>query len=215
MSMFGQKNEINERLEVINILLVTNKEREANDELSKLIRELIVSPKTINEVTKPGEFGNLLTNLFNNFNDNDELQFIVEIAFYLISKGLLKESTPNGLYDRLIVMYNGEDFLMETIKQSQGLEYNTLSRLGSRHIINHQISDLLMKMRYHDLVTENRFWRNGENGNDFNKSQLIELVTQIQDGYFGENIGVKEVELEGKHLINKTNQFIIDKYSLA
>ena len=212
-NIFSSKNGINEKLKTINLLRVTNKGRQANDEISSLIKDLMSSPKAINDINNLGEFGNLLTNLLNNFNQNDELQFIVEIAFYAISKGLVKDTSPHGLYDRIIVMYNGEDFLKETIRQSQGLEYNPLSRLGSRHMINHQVDDLLMKMRYHDLVSENRFWRNGENGNDFNKGQLIELTNQINGGYFGENIGVKEVELEGKKLINKTFQFIAEKYS--
>lgn len=211
---FSLKKGINEKLEEINMLLATKKDGQAIDVLNLFISNLKNSPKTINDIIKIGEFGNLLTNMFTNFEDNDDLQFIVEIAFYAISKELNQIISPSSLYDRIIILYNGEDFLKETIIQTHRLEHNPLSRSRSHHMINHQVNDILMKMRYHDLVKENRFWRNGVNGSEFNMRQLNELTTQIQNGYFGENLGAKEIELDGDKLISKTFEYIAEKYSM-
>lgn len=211
-NLFKGNNQIEERLERINILRGTMRQNEAINETKSLIYEIMRNPSSINSMKNTGDLGNLLTHQLNNFQNTDELQFITELAFFLISKALNKQIHPNNLFDRLIIMYNAEDFLTDTIINANNLKYNPLSRMGSRINIKFQAKDMLLKMRYHDLFNENKFYRDGSNNNSFNGQEFIEISKMINDGQFG-TVNKEDIIKEGSELINRCYEFIATKYS--
>lgn len=208
----GNKNQIEERLEMINLLRSTMRQNEAVNETKSMIYEIMQNPSSINGMKNTGDLGNLLTHQLNNFQGTDELQFITELAFFLITKALNKQIHPNNLFDRLIVMYNGEDFLTDTIIQANNLHYDPLSRMGSRINIKYQAEDMLLKMRFHDLLNENKFYRNGSNDNSFNGQEFIEISNMINNGQF-ESANIDVIANKGKELINTCYLFIAKRYS--
>lgn len=212
---FKGKNQIEEQLERINILRCTMKQDEALTETKSMIYKIMGKPSLINGMSNPGELGNFLTHQLNNFQRTDELQFINELAFFVITKTLNKQIHPFNLYDRLIIMYNGEDFLTDTIKEANNMHYNpiNLSREGSLHNIKWLAEDMLLKMRFHDLFHENKFYRDGSNDDSFNGQEFIEISNMIKNGRF-ESVNVDDIANKGKELINKCYNFIVAKYSL-
>ena len=212
-NMFSRKNQIDEKLENINILMATMRQNEALIETKKLIAELMQKPSSINGMTKIGELGNFLTHQLNNFQRTDEIQFIVELAFFASTKAINNQTNPNYLYDRLIIMYNAEDFFIDTVKESNNLQYNPLSRMGSMNNIKHIAEDLLLKMRYHDLLNENKFYRNGSNDSSFNGQEFIGITNMIKNGQFG-SANQAEIASKGNESIIKCYNHIATKYSL-
>jgi hypothetical protein len=211
-NFFKGKNQIEERLERINTLRATMRQNEAINETKSLIYEIMRKPSSINGMNNTGELGNLLTHQLNNFQRTDELQFITELAFFLITKALNKQIHPNNLFDRLIIMYNAEDFLTDTILGASNLQYNPLSRMGSRVNIKHQAEDMLLKMRFHDLLEENKFYRNGSNNSSFNGQEFISISNMINNGQFG-SISIIDIAKVGNELIQRCFVFIAAKYS--
>ena len=212
-NLFGGKNPIDEKFENINVLRTTMRQNEAVIQTRNLISELMQKPSLLNGMKEIGEFGNFLTHQLNNFQRTDEIQFIVEIAFYASSKAINSEMHPNNLYDRLIVMYNAEDFLIDTVKEAHNFQYNPLSRMGSMHNIKYMAEDILLKMRYHDLFHENQFYRNGSNDSSFNGQEFIEISDMILNGSF-ESRNKAEIVKKGKEHIDKCYNYIAGKYLL-
>ncbi|HCN84282.1 MAG TPA: hypothetical protein DIT07_11790 [Sphingobacteriaceae bacterium] len=212
-NLFKGKNQIDEQLERINILRVTMRQNEALNQTRSLINELMGKPSLINGMNNTGDLGNFLTHQLNNFQRTDELQFITELAFFMITKALNKQIHPSNLYDRLIIMYNSEDFLADTIIEANNLQYNPLSLMGSRHNIKYMAEDMLLKMRFHDLFHENKFYRNSSNDDSFNGQQFIEISKMINNGQFG-SVNNDDISKEGGELIKKCFVFITKKYSL-
>jgi hypothetical protein len=212
-NFFNEKNQIDEKLENINILRLTMRQNEALIQTRNLIAELMRKPSLLNGMKEIGEFGNFLTHQLNNFQQNDEIQFIVEIAFFASTKAINKEMHPNNIYDRLIIMYNAEDFLIDTVKQANDLQYNPLSRMGSMYNIKYMAEDMLLKMRYHDLLQENKFYRNGANDSSFNGQEFIEISDMIINGRF-ESKSKDEIAQKGKVFIEKCYEYVARKYSL-
>lgn len=212
-NLFNGKNQIDEQLESINILRMTMRQNEALIQTRNLINELMQKPSLLNGMNNIGEFGNFLTHQLNNFQRTDEIQFIVELAFFASTKAINKQINPANLFDRLIVMYNAEDFFIDTVKEANNLLYNPLKRIGSMHNIKYMAEDLLLKMRYHDLFHENKFYRNGSNNSSFNGQEFIEITDMIKNGRF-ESVSQDEIANKGKESINKCYNYIAEKYSL-
>jgi len=213
-NLFGKKNQIQEKINNINLLRVTMRQNEAINLTKNLIRELLQTPSLINGVSDFGGFGNFLTNQFELFQSNDELQFITEISYFASTKELNKAIAPNALYDRLFVLYNAEDFMTDTIIQANNFQHNPLSRFSSSHNIRWMADDILLKMRYHDLFHENKFYKNGSNDNTFNGQEFIDLSNRIQQGSF-ESKNPHDIVIKGKESIDKCFNFISRKYSLS
>lgn len=211
-NLFNGKNQIDDQLERINLLKATMRQNEALKETKSLIYAIIGNPKLINSMKNFGELGNFLTNQLNNFHQTNELQFITELAFFVITKALNKEIHPFNLFDRLFIMYNAEDFLTDTIIETHNLQYNPLSRTGSRHYIKYQAEDMLLKMRFHDLFHENKFYREGGNDSSFNGQEFIEISKMINNGQFG-SVSKNDIVNEGGELIKKCYEFVATKYS--
>jgi hypothetical protein len=212
-NLFNRKSQIDEKFENINLLIVTMRQNEALIQTRNLISELIQKPSLLNGMNNIGEFGNFLTHQLNNFQRTDEIQFIVELAFYASTKALNKQINPANLYDRLIIMYNAEDFFIDTIKEANNLQYNPLNRMGSMNNIKYMAEDILLKMRYHDLFHENKFYRNGSNDSSFNGPEFIEITNMIKSGRF-ESVSQDEIANKGKESIDKCYNCIAGKYSL-
>jgi hypothetical protein len=212
-NIFSGKNQIDEKLESINILMTTMRQNEALIQTKKMINELMLKPSLLNGMTKIGELGNLLTHQLNNFQRNEEIQFIVELTFFASTKAINNQKNPNIFYDRLIIMYNAEDFFIGTIKEANILQYNPLSRMGSMHNIKYIAEDILLKMRYHDLFNENKFYRNGSNDNSFNGQEFIKITNMIKSGEF-ESVNQDDIINKGQESINKCFNYIAEKYSL-
>lgn len=211
-SFFKRKNKIEDRLKKINILKISMRQNEALNETKALIHDIIENPKLINQMNNFSDFGNFLTQQLNNFEQTNELQFITELAFFVITKDLTKDINPHNLFDRLVIMYNAEDFLSETIIEANNLKYNPLDRFGSKHHIKWMAEDMLLKMRFHDLFHENKFYRAGSNDNSFNGQEFIEISKMIKNGKF-ESKSVDDIVKKGKDLINICYSFIANKYS--
>jgi hypothetical protein len=212
-NIFSRKNQIDEKLENINILMATMRQNEALIETKKLISELMQKPSSINGMTKIEELGNFLTHQLNNFQKTDEIQFIVELAFFASTKAINNQTNPNCFYDRLTIMYNAEDFFIDTVKESNNLQYNPLSRMGSMNNVKHMAEDLLLNMRYHDLLNENKFYRNGSNDSSFNGQEFIDITNMIKNGQFG-SANQDEIASKGNESIIKCYNYIAKKYSL-
>lgn len=211
-NLFSGKNQIDEKLESINILMTTMRQNEALIQTKKLISELMQKPSMLNGMTKIGELGNFLTHQLNNFQRTEEIQFIVELAFFASSKAIKNQTNPNNFYDRLIIMYNAEDFFIDTVKEANNLQYNPLSRMGSINNIKYMAEDMLLKMKYHDLFHENKFYRNGSNDASFNGKEFIEITNMIKSGSF-ESDSQDVIINKGQELINKCYHYIADKHS--
>lgn len=210
-NFFNGKNKIEERIENINILRVTMQQNEALTRTKNLVREIIENPSLLNGINSIGAFGNFLTNQFNTFNRNEEIQIICELAFFASTKALIKQNNPNFFYDRLITMYNAEDFFIDIIKDAYNLKTSPLSIMGFHN--KHLLKDMLLKMRYHDLFNENKFYRNGSNDSSFNRLEFIKITNLISNQKF-ESDNPNEIIKEGKELIDKCYNFISIKYSL-
>lgn len=211
--LFNGKNPIDEKFKEIKILEVTMRQRDAQEQSRLMINNLIQNPSQINGMKMYEELGNHLTNELNNFQRADELQFITELAFFLISKRLNEGLHPFNLYDRLIILYNAEDFLEDTIMDANDLNYAPLSRVNSMHSIKWQVEAILLKMRYFDLFHENRCHRPGSNDNTFNGQEFIKITRMIENGQFS-TTNKNEIVKEGGELIQKCYEFIATKYSL-
>jgi len=213
-NLFGKKNNLEGKINNINLLRTTMRQNDAIIETKNLIRELIQNPTLINGISNYGELGNFLTNQFNLFQSAQELEFISEISFYASTKSLNNQIDPNVLYDRLLVLYNAEDFITDTIIHANNFQHNPLSRFSSSHNIRWMADDILLKMRYHDLFQENKFYRNGSNDNTFNGQEFIDLSNRIQQGSF-ESKNSHDIVSKGKESIDKCFNFISRKYSLS
>jgi hypothetical protein len=213
-NLFHGKNPIDEKFEEIKILGGTMRQREAQAQTRLMMSNLMQNPSLINGMKMYGEFGNYLTNQLNNFQQTDELQFITELAFFAISKRLNREIHPFNLFDRLIIMYNAEDFLIDTVKGANDLHYEPLSRENSMHHIKWQAEDILLKMRYHDLFHENKFYRDGSNDDSFNGQEFIEISGMIENGKF-DTTNKNDFVKEGGELIKRCYEFVASKYSFT
>jgi hypothetical protein len=213
-SLFGKSNKVDDKVKNINLLNSTMRQNEAKTETVLLLRELMQNPLLINGVEEVASFGNFLTNQFTIFNNSNELQFLAEIAFFTTSKELKRKLDPNILYDRLIVLYNAEDFITDTIIESSNFEQTSLGRMGSRHHIRWMADDMLLKMRFHDLFYENKFWPNGANANTFNGQEYLDILNRIQHGSFESKEPIEIVKI-GSTLINKCFNHIANKYSIS
>ena len=212
-NLFSGKNQIDKKLDTINILRTTMRQNEAFVQTRNLVSELMQKPSLLNGMNKIGELGNFLTNQLNSFQRNDEIQFIVEIAFFASTKAIKKQMHPNYLYDRLIILYNAEDFILDTVIASNNLEYNPLSRMGSMHNIKYMAKDILLKMRYFDLFHENKFYKNESNDSSFNGQEFLEISEMITTGRFESN-NKDEIANKGKEFIDKCYNYIAEKYSI-
>jgi hypothetical protein len=213
-NLFGKKNNLEGKINNINLLRTTMRQNEAIIESKNLIRELMQTPSLINGINNYADLGNFLTNQFNLFQSNQELEFIAEISFYASTKSLINQIDPNVLYDRLLVLYNAEDFITDTIINANNFQHNPLSRFSSSQNIRWMADDILLKMRYHDLFQENKFYRNGSNDNTFNGQEFIDLSNRIQQGSFESN-NPQDIVSKGKESIDKCFNFISRKYSLT
>jgi hypothetical protein len=213
-NLFNKSTEVDEKIENIQLLKVTSKKSEAKNKTSELIYELRSNPSLINSVKDYGKLGNFLTNELNSFNRNDELQFISEMSFFASSKSLIKKVDPFILYDRLIILYNAEDFITETILAMNG---NHSSSISLGRFANHSkwiADDILIKMRFHDLFYENKFHSNGGNDNSFNGQEFIDLSYRIKNGSF-ESKNPEEIVNLGKIEIEKCYNHIANKYQFS
>jgi hypothetical protein len=210
-SPFNQSEGVNKKIENIQFLKVTSKKIDARIKTDELIYELRSNPTLINSVKDFGKLGNFLTNELNSFNRNDELQFISELSFFASSKALIKKVDPFILYDRLIILYNAEDFIKDTILEMNGSQP---SPMEFGRFANHSkwiADDILIKMRFHDLFYENKFYTNGSNDNSFNGQEFIDFSNRINNGSF-ESKNPNEVANQGKKLIDKCYNHIANKY---
>lgn len=199
-------------MENINILKVSMRQNDAINQTRILINELMENPSLINGMKDTGSFANFLTNQFNNFQRAEQIQFITELAFFTATKTLNNKIHPFNLFDRLIIMYNAEDFLIDSIKHANNLQYSPLSMMGSRHNIKYLAEDMLLKMRFHDLFHENKFYRDGTNDNSFNGQEFTNISNMINNGQFG-SADKNDIVKEGAELINKCYVYISTKYS--
>jgi hypothetical protein len=215
-NFFNGKNPIDEKFTEIRILGSTMRQKEAQAQTRIMISNLMQNPSLINGMEMYGEFGNYLTNQLNNFQRTDEVQFITELAFFVISKRLNREVHPFNLFDRLIIMYNAEDFLIDTVKGANDLHYEplSLSRFNSMHHIKWQAQDIILKMRYHDLFEENKFYRDGSNDNNFFGQEFIEISDMIENGKFAKK-NINDIAKEGGELIKRCYESIASKYSFT
>jgi len=211
-SIFNKSEGVDERIVNIQLLKITSKISEARNKTIELIYELRANPNLINSVKDYAKLGNFLTNELNSFNRNDDLQFISELSFYASSKALIKKVDPFLLYDRLIILYNAEDFITDTILAMNGNQSDPMI-LG--RFANHSkwiADDTLIKMRFHDLFYENKFYSNGSNDNSFNGQEFIDLSNRINNGSF-ESKNPNDIANQGKKLIDKCYNYISEKYS--
>jgi len=206
-----RKNPVDEKFEEILLLNVKRQPELARTNTRILISDLIKNPSLINGMNMSGEFGNFLSNKLDDFQNIDEIQFISELSFFMITKVLKKEIHPFNLYDRIVVMYNAEDFLIDTIKQANDLHYKPLRRESSLHAIKWQAEEILLKMRYHDLFNENKFYRDGSNDDSFNGQEFLRISKMIENGKF-ETTKINFAN-EGGELINKCYEYIAEEYS--
>lgn len=212
-NLFNKSNGVDEKIEKIQLLKVTSKKSEAKNKTSELIYELRSNPTLINSVKDYGKLGNFLTNELNSFNRNDELQFISELSFFASSKALIKKVHPFILYDRLIILYNAEDFITDTILATNGNLSSPPIAFG--RFANHSkwiADDILIKMRFHDLFYENKFYSNCSNDNSFNGQEFIDLSYRIKNGSF-ESKNPEEIVNLGKIAIDNCYNYISEKYS--
>ena len=137
--------------------------------------------------------------------DNNELQAMTELSYFFISKALETQFVkPPYILDRLTVLYNGEDFLKETIKKALGLKIDPFKRTGSPIIVKQQIGDGLSRMRLSDLNNKNAVF--GIDG--FLLEQKQEFDKLILQGYFGDDKTKDEVVEEGHELHKTVNSYI-------
>ena len=97
-NLFNGKNQIDEKFKEIIILESIMRQKEAQTQTRLMISNLMQNPSLINGMKMYGEFGSYLTNQLNNFQQTDELQFITELAFFVISKRLNREIHPFNLF---------------------------------------------------------------------------------------------------------------------
>jgi hypothetical protein len=213
-NLFDRKNPIDEKFQEIKILESTMRQREAQAQTRLMVSNLMQNPSLINGMKIYEELGNYLTNQLNNFQRTDELQFITELTFFVISKGLNREMNPFNLFDRLVIMYNAEDFLIDTVKGANDLHYKPLSRVNSMHGIKWQAEDILLKMRYHDLFHENKFYKDGSNDDSFNGQEFTEISGMIENGKFA-TTNKNDFANEGGELIKRCYEFVASKYSFT
>lgn len=215
-NFFHRKYQIVQKLEKINTLNLSMRHEEALVETSGLICELMLNPSLLNEINNIGEFGNFLTTQISNFRRNDDIMFMTEIAFFASTKAMNKNIHPDYLYDRLFIMYNCEDFFIDTVKETNNLQYKpmNMSRNNSMLHIKWQAEDILLKMRYHDLFNYNKFYSFQSNDSSFNGQEFIEISSIIDDGKFGA-INRNDFAKEGGVHINRCYEFLAKKYSFT
>jgi hypothetical protein len=214
MNFFKRKNKIDERVENINLLNLSMRQNEALVEIRNLISDLMIKNLILNETSDIGAFGNFLTLHLNHFQRTDEITFMSEIAFFASTKAMNKNIHPDYLYDRLFIMYNCEDFFIDTIKESNNLQYKPLSRNNSMHALKWEAEDIMLKMRYHDLFNLNKFHSFQSNDSSFNGQEFIEISSMIDEGKFGA-ITKNDFAKEGGVNINRCYEFLANKYSLT
>jgi hypothetical protein len=210
--LFNKSQGVDEKIEEIKFLKNTSIINEARIKTNELIYELRSNSSLINNVKDFGKLGNFLTNELNLFNRNDELQFISELSFYASSKALIKKLDPFVLYDRLIILYNAEDFITDTILSMNG---NQADPMVFGRFANHSkwiADDILIKMRFHDLFYENKFYSNGSNDSSFNGQEFINLSNRIKNGNF-ESKNSNDIANQGRNLIDECYNYISEKYS--
>jgi hypothetical protein len=113
----------------------------------------------------------------------------------------------------MIIMYNAEDFLIDTIIEANNLTYDPLSRMCSIRMIKYQAEDMLFKMRFHDLFHENKFYRDGSNDASRNGQEFIKISKMINEGQFCSK-NKNDIVKDGGELINRCYQFVARKHSL-
>lgn len=143
--------------------------------------------------------------------DNNELQAMTELCYFFMSNAFetIKFLKPHYILDRLTVLYNGEDFLKETIKKALGLKIDPLRRTASPLVVKQQIDDGLARLRLSDLY--NKYAVLGIDG--FLLEQKEEFDRLISQGYFGERKSKDEIIKEGVELHKTVNSYIRKRVS--
>jgi hypothetical protein len=143
-------------------------------------------------------------------NNQDDLQIITEISYFFISKAIKINVIKNlFIIDRIILLFNSEDFLKETIQEALDIKINFLSMLQRPRMINFKLNDYLYKMRISDLEDKNVFY----NHIQFLNSKKTEYDHLIAQGYFG-NLLKENVIEEGKKLHEKLFIYIGKKFDI-
>ena len=140
--------------------------------------------------------------------DQDDLQLITELCYYFISKGI-EENYVKGqlILDRIILLFNSEDFLKETIKNTLSLKVSLLNPMQSPYMIYHELADNLDMMRIADLEDKNAFYKHI----DFLNQKKLEFDELFEREYFGEKIKKEDIIILGKKLHSKVFVYIENK----
>lgn len=176
----------------------------------KALNAAKANPKQLNDIYEYGLFGKAFLLMFeqNISNDQDDLQLISEISYLFLSKAIEDDIFKSRyLIDRLILLFNGEDFLKDTIKNALDLRVNILSPMNAPNMLNHQLQDNLYKMRIANFEHEHAVY----NHIPFLMQKKLEYDHLLEINYFGNSKSKSEIILEGNIIHNKVYKYLENK----
>lgn len=184
---------------------------------NKLYGELLVLAKTkilFKENTKnKGIIGKaFLFMLEQNIATNqDDLQLIVEVAYYYLTQAITAKGgiNPEYLFDRIVLIYNGEDFVLDIIKKVYDLRVSFIDSNSSPRLIQIKSRQYLEKMRVSDFETEPKVYKT----NNFLQEKKSELDGLIQNKVLGVYLSKEDIIAEGKVTHQKVFDYIQQKFA--
>ena len=180
----------------------------------QLLKEVKKRPKELMSIKNEGLFGKTFLLMFDQdvTRDMDDFQLIAELAYYFISKEIRDDTlvlNPLVLYDRVIVLFNGEDFIKDTIKEAFDLQLDFSKLLSSIRTPDHDAQDYLNMMRIADFEHKYKIY----DTSDFFRQQKIDLDQLIARGRFGRNKSRQEIVSEGKTTHEKVYNYLDSKFN--
>lgn len=168
-------------------------------------------PEVLLTIKKNGLFGKSFLLMFEQkvSDEQDDLQLITELSYYFISKAIEENFVKfQFILDRIILLFNSEDFLKDTIKNTLELKVDYINSLQSPHMIRHRLTYNLNLMRVSDLEDQEANYTHI----DFLNQKKAEFDELFQRGeYFGEKKTRDDIIEMGKSLHLKVFTYIENK----
>ncbi len=184
-----------------------NQLAEARQYSLKVLSAAKTNPKLLRNIKESGLFGKCFLLMFEQgvSDYQNDLQLISELSYFFLSKGIEEHLIKSQLIlDRIILLFNSEDFIKDTMKRALNMNVNILSRLESPQMINHKLNDYLDMMRIADLEDENAIYGNI----DFLKAKKRDYDKLIAQQYYGKGKTKDDIISLGRDIHEKISGYI-------
>lgn len=168
------------------------------------------NPNLLKSIEENGLFGKSFLLMFEQGVSNNErdLQLITELSYFFLSKAIEENLMKAGfILDRVILLFNSEDFMKDTIKNALNIRINFLSPTSSPHTVNQNLDDYLTMMKIADLEDKHAIY----NHISFLAQKKNEFDQLIARRYFGNDKTKTFVIKEGVELHEKVFNYIQTK----